>query len=235
MSHIVLLRHAQASFFGASYDALSDLGRSQARALGAHWASIGMTFDRVFVGPLRRHQETLDELTAGYAAGGGALPPGVHSQLLDEHDGVRVMAHALGREQLHAGAMLPVADAHAAEQARLRREYFAKFRETLIEWSKGAVEAPGAEPFAVFRSRAGRVLDELGRAGSGRTLAISSGGLAAMVVGHLLDLSDERVIDLNLLLRNCATTEFLVSRARRNLLCFNSLPAEVSRIAETFV
>ena len=78
-------------------------------------------------------------------------------------------------------------------------------------------------------------LNELGRAGSGRTLAISSGGLAAMVVGHLLDLSDERVIDLNLLLRNCATTEFLVSRARRNLLCFNSLPAEVSRIAETFV
>ena len=79
------------------------------------------------------------------------------------------------------------------------------------------------------------MLAELQRSGSGRTLAITSGGLAAMVVGRLLDLNDERVIDLNLLLRNCATTEFLVSGARRNLLCFNSLPAEVSRVGETFV
>jgi broad specificity phosphatase PhoE len=233
--HILLLRHAQASFFGASYDALSELGRRQARALGAHWASVDLSFDRVFVGPLRRHEETYAELRSGYSDRGGELPPAVRLESLDEHHGVQVVAYALGRDTAHAGSMYPSAEDEPVEQERLRRAYFAKFREILLEWSRGHLQVPDTEPFEAFRARAGHVLDELSRAGAGRTLAISSGGLAAMVVGDLLGLTDERVIDLNLLLRNCATTEFLVSASRRNLLSFNALAGEVTRVGETFV
>jgi hypothetical protein len=47
-------------------------------------------------------------------------------------------------------------------------------------------------------------------------------------------LNDEQVIDLNLILRNCATTEFLASAARCRLLNFNALIPAVSDVGETF-
>ena len=46
MSRLILVRHAQASFFADSYDQLSPLGESQARALGEHWSRLGIAFRR---------------------------------------------------------------------------------------------------------------------------------------------------------------------------------------------
>ena len=66
MGQLVLVRHAQASFFGASYDELSALGREQAAALGEHWARHGVAYDRVYVGPRRRHRQTYDLVAAAY-------------------------------------------------------------------------------------------------------------------------------------------------------------------------
>ena len=235
MPHIVLLRHAQASFYGESYDALSEVGHRQASALGEHWATTGVTYDRVFVGPLRRHAETWRAIAGAYRDADRPLPEAHIVPFLDEHHGVQVVAHALGRGTHHAGAMQSQRNTGPVDPQELRREYFARFREVLLRWAAGDLEVPGVETFADFRSRASSVLDLLQAEGSGRVLAVSSGGLAAMVVGSLLGLDDERVIDLNLLLRNCATTEFLVSGSRRSLLCFNALPPAVALVAETFV
>lgn len=58
MTEIHLVRHAQASFGAADYDRLSDLGHRQAGLLGSHWRRLGVCFDAVFAGPLRRHRQT---------------------------------------------------------------------------------------------------------------------------------------------------------------------------------
>ena len=56
MGRLVLVRHGQASYGQADYDRLSPTGEQQARALGPTLAGLGL--DALFVGPLRRQQQT---------------------------------------------------------------------------------------------------------------------------------------------------------------------------------
>ena len=57
MGTLLLIRHGQASYGEADYDRLSTRGHEQAKALGRFLAT--QRVDHVFVGPLRRHQQTL--------------------------------------------------------------------------------------------------------------------------------------------------------------------------------
>ena len=55
-------------------------------------------------------------------------------------------------------------------------------------------------------------------------LIVSSGGPIATAVGHVLGLSPEATIELNLRIRNCAVTEFQFTPKRHSLLTYNTLP-----------
>ena len=70
MGHIYLIRHGQASFGADDYDKLSPLGHQQSERLGQYLAQrsqrMGLTWDAVLTGSLRRHAETW----AGVAKGG---------------------------------------------------------------------------------------------------------------------------------------------------------------------
>ncbi|HAD08992.1 MAG TPA: histidine phosphatase, partial [Porticoccaceae bacterium] len=59
MSEIYFVRHGQASLGAKNYDKLSDLGWQQARWLGEHFRDQDLNFDRIVVGDMRRHRETL--------------------------------------------------------------------------------------------------------------------------------------------------------------------------------
>ena len=60
MGAIYLVRHGQASFGAAEYDALSPLGVEQAGILGAALKQRGLSFDRIVSGPMRRHRQTAE-------------------------------------------------------------------------------------------------------------------------------------------------------------------------------
>jgi broad specificity phosphatase PhoE len=222
MGELVLVRHAQASFFGADYDALSAVGRDQARSLGHHWARHGVRFDRVFVGPRRRHRDTLELVAAAYAERGPAWPAARELAELDEHDGVAVLKHALGRPGSEHAAMAAV-DPGPADRERVMREFFRRYREVMRDWAQGALEVPGVEPWAEFRQRSRRALDAM-CVGAGRAVAFTSGGLVSSAAGWLLGLDEQRVIELSAVLRNTALSEVRYSGARRSLVSFNALP-----------
>jgi broad specificity phosphatase PhoE len=222
MGELVLVRHAQASFFGADYDALSPLGRDQARSLGRHWALHGVRFDTVFVGPRRRHRDTLELVAAAYAEHGLAWPAARELAELDEHDGVAVLKHALGSPEAERAAMAAV-DPGPADRERVQREFFRRYHEVMRDWARGALEVPGVEPWAEFRQRSRRALDAM-CAGTGSAVAFTSGGLVSSAAGWLLGLDDERVIELSAVLRNTALSEVRYSGARRSLVSFNALP-----------
>lgn len=222
MGELVLVRHGQASFFGADYDELSAVGREQARALGHHWATHGVRFDAVWVGPRRRHRDTLAGVAAVYAERGLPWPAARELAELDEHHGVAVLKHALGRPDAERGAMEP-ADPGAADRERTVREFFRRYREVMGEWARGALEVPGVEPWAEFRARSRRALDAM-CVGTGSAVAFTSGGLVSSAAGWLLGLDEERVIELSAVLRNTALSEVRYSGARRTLVSFNALP-----------
>jgi len=55
-------------------------------------------------------------------------------------------------------------------------------------------------------------------------LLVSSGGPISTAVGHVLGLSPEATIELNLRIRNSAVTEFQFNPKRHTLLTYNTLP-----------
>ena len=221
MGELVLVRHGQASFFGADYDELSAVGRGQGRALGRHWATHGVRFDAVWVGPRRRHRDTLEMVAEGFAERGLALPAAQELPELDEHAGVAVLKHALGRPD--AGGAMESVDPGGAERERVVREFFRRYREVMRDWARGVLEVPGVEPWAEFRQRSLRALDAM-CVGNGNAVAFTSGGLVSSAAGWLLGLDEERVIELSAVLRNTALSEVRFSGQRRSLVSFNALP-----------
>jgi broad specificity phosphatase PhoE len=222
MGELVLVRHGQASFFGADYDELSPVGREQARALGRHWVAHGVRFDTVYVGPRRRHQDTHGLVAEAYAERGLPFPAARALAALDEHDGVAVMKHALGRPDAQRGAMEAV-DPGEPERERVVREFFRRYREVMRDWANGVLEVPGVESWVEFRRRSLAALDAM-CVGSGRAVAFTSGGLVSSAAGWLLGLDEERVIELSAVLRNTALSEVRYSGTRRSLVSFNALP-----------
>jgi broad specificity phosphatase PhoE len=222
MGELVLVRHGQASFFGADYDELSAVGREQARALGRHWATHGVAFDSVYVGPRRRHRDTLEMVAEVFAERGLKWPAARELPELDEHDGVAVLKHALGRPDAERGAMETV-DPGGADRERVVREFFRRYREVMRDWARGVLDVPGVEPWAEFRRRSLRALDAM-CVGNGSAVAFTSGGLVSSAAGWLLGLDEERVIELSAVLRNTGLSEVRFSGTRRSLISFNALP-----------
>ena len=220
MSQLVLVRHAQASFFGANYDELSELGCSQAQALGEPWARHGVRFDHVYVGPLRRHQQTLALVAAAFRTQGLAWPEPRELPELTEHAGLRVIRHALAAS---AAPTMPAGAPSDGERERLQRDFFKQYVTIMRDWARGAVAVPGTEPWAEFRARSLRALDAM-CAEPGAAVAFTSGGVVSSAAGWLLGLDDERVIDLSAVLRNTALTEVQFAARRRRLVSFNAIP-----------
>jgi broad specificity phosphatase PhoE len=223
MGQLVLVRHGQASFFGASYDDLSPLGREQARALGEHWAKHGTSFDRVYVGPRRRHRQTYEQVAEAYRERGLPWPAPTVLPELDEHHGITVIKHSIGRSDLENDALHP-GEIGDGEREHAVRQFFRQYVEVMRDYARGTLNVDGVETWAEFRARTLRALDAMCTEPQVRACAFTSGGLCCAATGWVLGLDDDRIVDLSLVVRNTALTEFSFSARRRSLVSFNGLP-----------
>jgi len=222
MGHLTLVRHGQASIFSADYDQLSEAGVAQSRALGEHWARHGVRFDVAYVGPRRRHRQTLDAVAGAYRERGLPWPDVVDVPELDEHDGLTVIRHVLqGHGTLDADGA--PAEPGEAGRERVLREFSRHYGEVMREWARGALVVPDVEAWSEFRARTLRALDAM-CGHDGRGVAFTSGGSVSSVAGWLLGLDEDRVIDLSAVLRNTSLTEVRYSGRRRGLVSFNGVP-----------
>jgi broad specificity phosphatase PhoE len=57
-----------------------------------------------------------------------------------------------------------------------------------------------------------------------QVLMVTSGGPISTAIGHVLGLSPDATIELNMRIRNSAVTEFVFSPKRHTLLTYNTLP-----------
>jgi len=203
MAELILIRHAQASFGAADYDALSETGHLQARLLGAHLAATGVAPERVVTGTMRRHRETLAGL--GLDAPAAEEHPG-----LDEYDGRALLRATFGGE-------IP------EDVARDRRTHFRALRAALAEWQRGGLAKAG-EAWADFAARVAAARAHLCRPGARRVLAVTSGGPISLMLTTALDAPAARMIDLNLQVRNSAVSRFIFNERVFYLHGFNATP-----------
>ena len=208
MGTLYLVRHGQASFGADDYDQLSDLGMRQSQRLGQYWAERGLRFDAVITGSLRRQQQT----SAGIAQGMGTEWRPLVWPGLNEYD-----SHAV----IHAIHPHPLAKPDTPE---LYRHHFRLLRDGLAQWMAGTVSPQGMPTYAEFVRGVTSALEHVRAQHPGQNvLMVSSGGPIATAVGHVLGMSPEGTIELNMRIRNTAVSEFLFTPKRHTLLTYNTL------------
>jgi broad specificity phosphatase PhoE len=235
MSRLFLIRHGQASFSAhpekafEDYDRLSELGRRQASALGEELVAGGVTFDRVYSGPLVRQRQTADEVARVYELRSTAWPGVTEVAELAEHEGSRVVRHQLASEpEHHASHRRLLAGSGGGDgEVELMRTYFTVFRRVTRQWARGELAPPDVEEsWQAFRARVGRGIARiLAEAGRGVTVAaFTSGGPVGSTVAWALGLGDEQALEFAWMVENATVTELLFSGDHVSLKSFNVQP-----------
>ena len=224
MSILFLVRHGQASFYNDNYDQLSPLGETQGRILGNHWAALGMKFDRVYVGPRWRHQQTHAAFASIYQRQEIHLPEPEPLSELDEHQGVEIMKQVLPTLANQDPVLKALINAPETEGMANYPASFKTFKRVMTLWIHDELEIDGFQSWVAFRTQARQAIEKIMTTNSGgkTIVAFTSTGPIAVAVGDALNLEDEQILDLSWNVRNASYTEFKFSGKRLSLSTFNA-------------
>jgi broad specificity phosphatase PhoE len=223
---LFLVRHAQASFLEQNYDKLSQVGEVQARLLGEYWAERNILFDRAAAGPRVRQRGTAEIVANVYHNADLNFPDVPPLSEFDEYQGEAVLEGSLPEllETDHGIRDLHAAYESSAASAERRATFQKLFEAVISRWISGAISPPGVEPWPEFCSRVDSGLKMfLSDGGRGERIAIfTSGGPIAIAMQRSLRLSPESALQMSWMSRNTSWSEFLYSKDRFTLSCFNS-------------
>ncbi|WP_323751232.1 histidine phosphatase family protein [Marinobacter sp.] len=214
MATIYLVRHGQASFGKENYDQLSTRGWEQGKVLG-RWLADKVEPGAIFGGDLQRHRETVEALTTGY---GAALPDMQVLEGLNEFDHVEVV------ERLHpewADKQAMARDLASFPKPALA--FQTAFEKAVKRWVSGEYDGEYAETWHGFKQRVNQALDQLVEMADGTDVIVStSGGPIAVIAQYLLELSDQKALEMNNVIANTSVSRILYSGSRRSLAVFNN-------------
>ena len=213
MLTIDLVRHGQASFGAENYDQLSELGARQCRWLGQHYRQLGKDFDRVMIGTLARHKQSLDAFEEGF---GQRFDSVMTEEAFDEYDfHALVLAMEVKRGNVDVKGDDP------------RKIFFRTLGVALLDWMSGELDEflqPGEETWSEFEQRLGRAQNHLAQCDGERLLVISSGGLISSLLGHAMECPTPQWFQLNLQMANSAVSRMIKTRSAMRVTGFNYLP-----------
>ncbi len=221
LSELVFVRHGQASFGAESYDKLSELGVRQVRLLAEHWQRNDEQFDHIYSGELIRQKETASELLP--LVKGGPAQASLHSGF-NEYDGtplidiyLRDHAEKVG---VGAGVNAPIHDRKLFQQV---------FEAATAKWLSNELlpleHDAGFETWSEFQQRVRSAVGELMQThdSGSRVLVSTSGGVIALALQHVLDLSDSQTIGINWVINNSSVTRIRYGAGRVSMSLFNGL------------
>jgi broad specificity phosphatase PhoE len=203
MPVIHLIRHAQASFGGDSYDVLSEIGHRQSDLLDAALRSRGVEAARVAAGTLRRQIDS------------ARVEPELDERW-NEYDTAAVLAtHGpeLGGERTEMGAA----------PGMTSREFQQLLDGALLAWIEAGEDSPTEETWPAFQRRSlDAVTDLADSLGSGETAVVfTSGGPIAAICASLIGAPDSSFVTLNRVCVNTAVTKLMSGRGGLRLVTFN--------------
>ncbi|HWD02764.1 MAG TPA: histidine phosphatase family protein [Amycolatopsis sp.] len=202
MGAIYLVRHGQASFGAADYDALSEHGHEQSTVVGRELARRGVEFAQVRSGTLARQRDTAATALKALGVDG----PVIEDARWNEYDHVDISRH-------HAGGA-PQEDSRA---------YQGLLDAALAAWVGAGADGPCAETWPVFLARCTAALtDVVESLGKGENaLVFTSGGVIGALAGALMGVPEVGLLKLNRVTVNTGITKVTSGRGGVNLLTFN--------------
>jgi broad specificity phosphatase PhoE len=211
MPSVILVRHAQGSFGGASYDVLSEVGHAQAAVVAAALDRDNLRVARVVSGSLRRQLDTAEAI-----AGRTGVEVDVDARW-NEYDTGDIFEHhstSTAREERGPDDTQPAVSS---------REFQVLLEEALLAWVAAGEGGPAREPFGAF---AARVLAALAAAASdlpsgGAAVVCTSGGVLGVVCMSLLGVDPSAVVAFNRTTINTGLTKVAVGRSGMTLVSFN--------------
>jgi broad specificity phosphatase PhoE len=234
LTNLYFVRHGQAGT-RHDYDALSPLGRKQARLLGEYFGSQGIEFAAAYSGTQARQRQTTEEVGAGIRAAGLTFPEVTTDPRWNEFDLdsiYREMAPRLCEEnaafareyekmceQLRSDADSPDADVH--------RRWSPCDVHMVDAWIRGCYPFSG-ETWDMFRARVGSCRPDLlpGAESQGREniVVFTSATPTAVWTGLALQISDAGLMWLAGALHNTSYTILKRRREGLTLFSFNAVP-----------
>jgi broad specificity phosphatase PhoE len=228
MSKIYLIRHAQASFLADDYDNLSNKGKLQSEALGQYFAANDIHFDKLFIGKLKRHQQTFDGFNKAYITKGIALPKPVQLVELNEHQALNALQFYYGdfiaqndtAKKLHQ-------EAHKNPELKQKNtiKIFSLFLKAYAS-GKYPTNHKTIQSWSSFRMQTKKgvstILEQISK---GETIGVfTSGGTKSAIIGDSLELSEEKISELNLVIRNTSFSQLLFLNSKLIVLSVNETP-----------
>jgi broad specificity phosphatase PhoE len=228
MSHIILVRHGQASLLERDYDKLCANGEAQARLLGEYWSRRGVVFGGVYSGPRARQLETARIVAEAYRSAGLFFRETVVMSEFDEYQAEAVLRECLPQllqvnteiKELHR------AYKESSESGARRRTFQKLFEAVIAKWVAGEVAAPGIESWHEFCLRVARGLAQVVRdtPPAASAVVFTSAGAIGAAMRRALHLSAADTLRVTWMSRNASFNEFLASGERFTLSTFNAHP-----------
>jgi broad specificity phosphatase PhoE len=215
---VLAIRHGQASFGAENYDQLSERGARQSERLGTWLAQRMPRPQRVLIGAMHRHRQTLEAILSGAELRADSLVPVEVDARLNEFDHRAVVESFVRTNPGH-----PCANAMQTGAAIQPRAVFQLLLDALQAWARDALtDTP--ESWRDFATRTHAVANELARDPGCDAWVITSGGVLSQWAQQALDVPSVRSVELNLSIRNSAVCEFHPLGQRLRLGSWNSLP-----------
>lgn len=228
MSNIYLIRHAQASFLTDDYDNLSEKGFLQSEALGSYFVEKDILFNKIYIGKLKRHQQTFERFNLAYFNNGIELPKPIYLEELNEHQAPEALSLAYDDfvNQYDEAKKLFY---EIKEEPKLTRRNSIKIFELFMrEYASGRYpfEHESIQSWPDFRIQTKKgITSILENTNKGETVGVfTSGGTKSSILGDVLGITEEKISELNLAIRNASFSQLLFSENRLNVLSLNETP-----------
>ena len=209
MAKIYLVRHGQASFEADNYDELSAIGCKQSSAVGEFFKAQGVVFDEFWCGTLNRHQQTLAQIILELEL---EKAPEVNlTPDLNEYDFKKIIKTYIELNNL--------------SDTYNKKEYISLLRNSLSAWQSSKLNIPNNETWIDFTQRIKTFcMEQKAKHSSQRNiLVVASGGSCSAIIQNILDLANDKFIDLNIQTANCSITEVYFNENNMWLSSFNNL------------
>ncbi|MFZ5628577.1 MAG: histidine phosphatase family protein [Spirochaetota bacterium] len=232
MTELFLIRHGQADSAGENYDQLTERGHEQARKIGEWLAANRYQFSRVLHGGLKRQRQTLEAITAAYAASNQSLPAAELHPAFAEFD-LRVWAIIAGKlRHGHSefAELLKQWNRARHDNSPDKGDIFKQLTGIILrEWVAMGEDFDEAESFPAFRARVlGALVVQAATTTPSdqtqRVLAVTSGGPIALLTGEALGLSQPKTLGLMRRIYNTSLHALVYDKSQWELQTFNSVP-----------